>query len=145
MLLLLYCSIFSTLAYLMPEAYSKPCQISKMMRHIENNGIVRTVHSDIFRHIQLGSMNCMHGDERAHNVHAQIFACAKLRAHTSIKTLTFKGNAQFIFLCNSQKLSVNVCPMKKLKSTLIEKVIVCLYNLGEKNFCNISNFHNGFV
>ena len=32
------------------EAYSKPCQISKMMRHIENLDIVRTVYSDIFMH-----------------------------------------------------------------------------------------------
>ena len=36
----------------MPEAYSKPCQISKMMRHIENSGIVRTVFSGIFGNIQ---------------------------------------------------------------------------------------------
>ena len=36
----------------MPEAYSKPYQISKMMRHIENSGIVKTVYSDIFRDSQ---------------------------------------------------------------------------------------------
>ena len=36
----------------MPEAYSKPCQISKMMRHIEIAGIVRTVYLGIFRHVQ---------------------------------------------------------------------------------------------
>ena len=36
----------------MPEASSKPCQLSKMMRHIEGLGIVRTVYSHIFRHIQ---------------------------------------------------------------------------------------------
>ena len=36
----------------MPEVYSKPCQISKMMRHIENPGMVRTVYSYILRHIQ---------------------------------------------------------------------------------------------
>ena len=36
----------------MPVAYSKPYQISEMMRHIENPGIVRTVYSGIFRHIQ---------------------------------------------------------------------------------------------
>ena len=52
MLLQPYCGIFRTLAYLTPEAYSKPCQISKMMRHIENSGIDRTVYSSIFRHIQ---------------------------------------------------------------------------------------------
>ena len=36
----------------MPGAYSKPCEISKMMRLIENAGIMRTVHSDMFRYIQ---------------------------------------------------------------------------------------------
>ena len=35
----------------MPEVYSKPCQVSKMMRDIENIGIVRTICSGIFRHI----------------------------------------------------------------------------------------------
>ena len=39
-----------TLEYLMFEAYSKPCQISKMMRHIENLDIVRTLYSGIFMH-----------------------------------------------------------------------------------------------
>ena len=36
------------MTHLTPETYSKPCQISKMKRHIENSGIVRTVYSDIF-------------------------------------------------------------------------------------------------
>ena len=36
----------------MPEAYSKPFQISKVIRHINNTGIVRTVYLGIFRHIQ---------------------------------------------------------------------------------------------
>ena len=36
----------------MPETYSKLCQITKMMRHIENPDIVRTVYSYTFRHIQ---------------------------------------------------------------------------------------------
>ena len=27
-----------TLTYLIPEAYSKPCQVYKMMRNIENTG-----------------------------------------------------------------------------------------------------------
>ena len=44
--------MFKTLAYLIPEVYSKPCQISKLMRHIENPAIVRTVYSSIFRSIQ---------------------------------------------------------------------------------------------
>ena len=34
----------------MLETYSKPCQISKMMGHIENPGIARTVYSGIFRY-----------------------------------------------------------------------------------------------
>ena len=54
-LLELYRSILRTLAYLTPDAYSKPCQISKMMRHFENPGIVRTVYSGIFRHVQVHS------------------------------------------------------------------------------------------
>ena len=45
----------------MPETYSKPCQISKIMRHIENPGIVRTVYSDIFKHIQGHSAILSHG------------------------------------------------------------------------------------
>ena len=36
----------------MPEAHSKPCQISKMMKHIENSVIVQKVYSDIFLDIQ---------------------------------------------------------------------------------------------
>ena len=51
MLLHVYCDKFRTLAYLMSEAHSKPCQISKMMKHIKNPAIVRTVFSDIFRNI----------------------------------------------------------------------------------------------
>ena len=52
MLLQLYRGIFRTLTYLIPAAYSKPYQISKIMRHIENPVIVRTVYSDISRHIK---------------------------------------------------------------------------------------------
>ena len=52
MLLYLYRITFRTLTHLMPEAYSKLCQISKMMRDIENPGIVNTVYSGTFRHIQ---------------------------------------------------------------------------------------------
>ena len=46
----------------------------------------------------------------------------------------FKGNAQFIFLCNPPKSSVNACLMKILKSTVTKKVIVCFYNVGDENF-----------
>ena len=36
----------------MPEAYSKPCQLSKMMRHTDDEpGIVRRIYSDIFREL----------------------------------------------------------------------------------------------
>ena len=37
-----------TLTYLIPEAYSKPCQVYKMMRNIENTGTVRRVCSSIW-------------------------------------------------------------------------------------------------
>ena len=65
-------------------------------------------------------------------------------------TLLLKGNAQFTFLTNPQKSSVNFCLMKIFKSTVTQNVIVCFYNLGEENFnsssfCNISNFNNGFI
>ena len=33
-----------------------------------------------------GLTNCAQGDERARNVHAEVFACTKLRARKSIKT-----------------------------------------------------------
>ena len=52
MLIQLYGSIFRNLAHLMSEACSKPCQISKIMRHTGNPGILRIVYSGIFRHIQ---------------------------------------------------------------------------------------------
>ena len=44
-----------------------------------------------------------------------------------IQFFNLKGNEQFIFLCNPQKLSVNVCLMKILKSTATKKVTVCFY------------------
>ena len=44
--------IFRSLAYLMSEVYSNHCQIPKIMKHIENPGIIRTIHLGIFRHIQ---------------------------------------------------------------------------------------------
>ena len=37
-----------------------------------------------------------------------------------------RGNAQFIFLCNPQKSSANVCLMNILKSNVAKKVIVLL-------------------
>ena len=38
-----------------------------------------------------------------------------------MKNSVIKGNAQFIFLCNSKKSLVNVCLMKILKSTFTKK------------------------
>ena len=43
-------AIFRALAYLELEAYSKPFET--LTRNIQNPGIVRTVYSGIFRHIQ---------------------------------------------------------------------------------------------
>ena len=40
------------MGHVMHEAYSKSCEISKMIRHIENPSMVRTVYSGIFRQIQ---------------------------------------------------------------------------------------------
>ena len=44
--------IMRTLAYLILEAHSKPCQIFKLMRHTENFDIVITVYLGIFKHVQ---------------------------------------------------------------------------------------------
>ena len=44
--------LFRILPYLMSESYSKPSQISKMMKQVENPDIVKAVYSDIFKHIQ---------------------------------------------------------------------------------------------
>ena len=53
--------IFKTLAYLMPETYSKPYQIfTTMMRHIENPCIVRKVYVGISRNIQGNSVIFSH-------------------------------------------------------------------------------------
>ena len=48
----LYHTIFRTMTFLMPEPCSKSCQIAKVMKHIENPGIVRMLYSGIFRDIQ---------------------------------------------------------------------------------------------
>ena len=45
---------------------------------------------------------------------------------SNIKANSVKGNAQFIFLCHPQKLSVNVCLMKILKTT-VTKESNCLF------------------
>ena len=45
--------------YLMPETYSKPCQVSMIITHIENPGIAR-ICSGIFRHIQGHSVILSH-------------------------------------------------------------------------------------
>ena len=51
LLQLLYHSIFRTLVYLMPETYSKPCQISKIMRYVKNHGNIQSC-SGILRDIK---------------------------------------------------------------------------------------------
>ena len=38
-----------------------------------------------------------------------------------MKSSSFEGNVQFIFLCKLLKSSVNVCLMKILKSTVTKK------------------------
>ena len=69
---------------------------------------------------------------------------------TTIVSYLLKGNVQFMFLCNPHRSSVNVCLMKILHSTVTKKVILRFYAQAKKtfkdsSFCNISNFHNGFV
>ena len=70
--------------------------------------------------------------------------------YLKITTILLKGNAEFIFLSNLQKLSVNFFLMKILKNNVTKKVIAHFNNLGQKtfkcsSFCNTFNFHNGFV
>ena len=43
--------IFGTLTHLEPEASSKACQTSKMIKHIHSPGIIRTVYWSIFNYI----------------------------------------------------------------------------------------------
>ena len=75
-----------------------------------------------------------------------------IRVNTQIKLSEnlFKGRAQFIFLCNPPKSSVNVCLMKILKGTVTKKWFCVLIIYMKKTFKSssfwiISNFHNGFV
>ena len=62
-----------------------------------------------------------------------------------------KGNAQFIFLCNPQKPTFNVCLMKIIKKHCHKKKQLYIFiTLIKKTFksrssCNISNFHYRFV
>ena len=56
-MLLLHRRLFRILANLIPEAYSKPCQTSKIIKNIDNPGTVRAEQiiqkfSGIFRDIQ---------------------------------------------------------------------------------------------
>ena len=60
--------------------------------------------------------------------------------YEAICYVLFKGNAQFIFLCNSLKSLVYVCHMKILKSTVAEKVNMYFYNLVEKKLLKVAAF-----
>ena len=63
----------------------------------------------------------------------------------------FNGNAQFLFLCNPQKSSVNAFLMKIIKKHCHTRKWVYVFitlvkkTLKSSSFCNISNFHNAFV
>ena len=69
----------------MPEAYSKPCQISKIMRHIEIAGIVRTVYSGTFRYVQ-GHLAILR--------HAQAYWVSSILRYIELYSDTFRS------LCN---------------------------------------------
>ena len=53
-------AILRALVYLQPEASSKASRISKMIRHIQSTGILRTAYSSIFKDIQACSGILMH-------------------------------------------------------------------------------------
>ena len=52
----------------------------------------------------------------------------------------FKGNTEFIFLCNPQKSSVNVCLMKILKSTVTKKNNCVFLLLRCKKLLKVADF-----
>ena len=79
---------------LMQETYSKPCQISKMIRHIENLRIVRTVCSGILRYIKAYWGICRHywgilSDSQTNSELCNLCMhnCAILRTRGSFKIL----------------------------------------------------------
>ena len=53
---------------------------------------------------------------------------------------TFKGNGQFIFLCNPQKSLVNVCLMKNLKSTVTKKSNCVFLQFSWRNLLKVAAF-----
>ena len=62
---------------------------------------------------------------------------SQFRDFTFHKTQTpnfLHGNAQFTFLCNPQKSSVNVCLVKILKSAITKKRNCMFFRTGEENF-----------
>ena len=63
-----------------------------------------------------------------------IIACNKLLEKAQIGNITLKKTGNSYFCVTQKKSSFNVCPIKILKSTVIKKVTVCFYNLGEENF-----------
>ena len=58
----------------------------------------------------------------------------EIHQRNTLLYLNLKENAQFIFLCNPQKASVNVSLKKILKNAVHKKVIAYFYTLGEENF-----------
>ena len=58
----------------------------------------------------------------------------EIHQRNTLLYLNLKENAQFIFLCNPQKASVNVCLKKILKNNALKIVIAYFYTLGEENF-----------
>ena len=75
MLLQLYLGIFRTLAHLMFEAYSKPFQISKLMRHIAGQGVSKMPHvrqSHAIKHVLYYGVRWSHAQkiygERVKNI-----------------------------------------------------------------------------
>ena len=67
------------MAYLIPETYSKPCQIYKMMRQIENPVIVKAVYSDVSRHYQGHTAIFSHGHIQALLRHIEPYSEAHLQ------------------------------------------------------------------
>ena len=104
--------MISTMAYLMSTTYSKPCQISKMMRHIEKPGLVRTVYSNILRHIQRYSAIFSHvqalwGTLRDTEPYSDIFRslCSPcMYNHVIFRTLAHSGPKASSKACQTYKM-----------------------------------------
>ena len=63
-----------------------------------------------------------------------------IEKYQNIRDAVLKGNAQFIFLCNSQNHRLMFFSWKMLKSTVTKKVIVCGENFRWRKFLKLATY-----